>query len=69
MKHLMYSFFMFCIICIFAFINSPPMIEKFTPKIRSFYRPIIRNTRIASEGFYNKISSNIHNLFRKIGIM
>jgi len=65
----MYSIFMFCIICIFAFINSPPLIEKFTPKIRSFYRHIDRNTRIVSQGFYNKISSNIHNLFRKFGIM
>jgi hypothetical protein len=69
MKHLMYCFFLFLIICIFAFINSSPQVEKFTPKIREFYRPIIRNTRIAGEGFYNKTSSNMSNLFRKFGIM
>jgi len=69
MEHLVYSFLLLCIICTFAFINSSPPIENFTPKIRSFYRPIVRNTRIASEGFYNKTSSSIHNLFRKFGIM
>jgi hypothetical protein len=44
-------------------------VEHFTPKIREMYRPIVRNTRILSEGFYNKTSSNISNLFRKFGIM
>lgn len=63
MEHLVYSFLLLCIICTFAFINSSPPIENFT------YRPIVRNTRIASEGFYNKTSSSIHNLFRKFGIM
>ena len=43
--------------------------EGFTPKIRAFYRPIVRKTRIVGEGFYNKTSSKMNNLFRKFGIM
>jgi hypothetical protein len=69
MKHLLYICFLFLIIGSFAFINSSPQIETFTPKIRAFYRPIVRNTRIVGEGFYNKTSSNMSNLFRKFGIM
>ena len=69
MKHLLYACFLFLIVCSFAFINSSPRVESFTPKIRAFYRPIMRNTRIAGEGFYNKTSSNMSNLFRKFGIM
>ena len=74
MKHIAYSFGMFIIIFIFAFINSTTTttttpIENFTPKIRAFYRPIIRNARISSEGIYTKSSSNINNLFRKAGIV
>ena len=69
MKHLLYACFLFLIVCSFAFINSSPHVESFTPKIRAFYRPIMRNTRIAGEGFYNKTSSSMSNLFRKFGIM
>lgn len=69
MKHLLYICFLFLIIGGFAFINSSPQVENFTPKIRAFYRPIVRNTRIAGEGFYNKTSSNMSNLFRKFDIM
>jgi hypothetical protein len=69
MKHLLYICFLFLIIGSFAFINSSPQVENFTPKIRAFYRPIVRNTRIVGEGFYNKTSSNMSNLFRKFGIM
>jgi len=69
MKHLLYICFLFLIIGSFAFINSSPKVENFTPKIRAFYRPILRNTRIVGEGFYNKTSSNMSNLFRKFGIM
>jgi hypothetical protein len=43
--------------------------ENFTPAIREFYRPYVRNARIMSEGFYGTQSSNMSNLFRKFGIL
>ena len=52
-----------------AYYNTLSSIEPFTPLIKEMYRPIVRNTRIISEGFYNKTTSNISNLFRKFGIM
>jgi hypothetical protein len=69
MKYFIYNFLYFLIIIIFAYVNSLNDIENFTPNIRELYRPIIRNTRIISEGFYNKTTSNISNIFRKFGIM
>jgi len=69
MKYLLYNCFFLLVIIIFAYVNSLHTIEKFTPKIREFYRPVIRRARVVGEGFYNKTSSNITNLFRKFGIM
>jgi hypothetical protein len=69
MKYFIYNCFFVILIIIFAYINSLHNVESFTPKIREIYRPIVRNTRIIGEGFYNKTSSNINNLFRKFGIM
>ena len=69
MKHLLYYSFLFLIIILFAYSNSLHNIEQFTPNLRAFYRPIVRKTRIVGEGFYNKTSANISNLFRKFGLM
>ena len=69
MKHLIYICFFFLIVIIFAYINSLHNVENFTPKIIEMYRPYVRNARIISEGLYNNHSTNISNLFRKIGIM
>lgn len=69
MKYFLYNCSFLLIIIIFAYINSLHNIENFTPKIREFYRPIVRRARVIGEGFYNKTSSNISNLFRKFGIM
>jgi hypothetical protein len=73
MKYLIYYCMFFCIVLLFAYINTNQAIiqqkEAFTPKIRELYRPYIRNARIISEGFYEKHSTNISNLFRKFGIM
>jgi hypothetical protein len=69
MKHLIYNCLLVLIVIIFAYVNSLHCVEHFTPKIREIYRPIVRNTRIVGEGFYNKTTSNISNLFRKFGIM
>ena len=65
----MYNCFFFIIVLIFAYINSMHISETFTPNIKQFYRPYIRNTRIISENFYNKHTNNIQNLFRKFGII
>jgi hypothetical protein len=69
MKNLIYNCFLFLIIFIFAYINSLHTVESFSPKINEIYRPYVRNARIIGEGFYNRSSSNISNLFRKFGIM
>ncbi len=44
--------------------------ETFLPKIvKETYRPIERNIRKSYEGFYDKTSTDISNLFRKFGIL
>jgi hypothetical protein len=69
MKYILYSCFLFLIILFFSYNNSLHSVENFTPKIRQMYRPIIRNTRLVTENFYNKNASNISNLFRKFSII
>ena len=76
MKGSKYIYFLFLLIFLLVFlllveyVNSLHKVEEsFTPKIREMYRPVIRKTRIIGEGFYNKSSSNISNLFRKFQIM
>jgi hypothetical protein len=43
--------------------------------IGEYYRPVIRNTRLTAEGFYNKVTDNvnecnrgINNFFARIGL-
>ena len=44
--------------------------EGFVPKIiKETYRPLERNIKRNFEGFYDKSSTNISNLFRKFGIL
>lgn len=69
MKYFLYNSILVIIILLFSYYNTLSSIEPFTPLIKEMYRPIVRNTRIISEGFYNKTTSNISNLFRKFGIM
>ena len=69
MKHLLYNCFLFLLVILFAYSNSLHNVDGFTPGVRAFYRPIVRRTRMVGEGFYNKTSTNISNLFRKFGIM
>jgi hypothetical protein len=59
------------IIFIFAFISSSNITDKesFTPKIREFYRPHIRNARSTYTSYYNVTVSHVSNIFRKFGIM
>jgi hypothetical protein len=74
MKYLLYYCFLFLIIIFFAYINSRSK-EPFTSVITGFYRPIIRNGRLAAEGIYNKTTDhvnktnrNINNFFARIRI-
>ena len=70
MKYWIYNCILLLIIFVFAYNNSYTVVtEDFTPKIRETYRPIVRNVRLGAEGFYNKHSSNMSNLFRRFGIM
>ena len=77
MKYFIYNCFFIIIVLFFAYINTLQELyekkekekEAFTPKIRQLYRPYLRNARIISEGLYNNHSTNISNLFRKVGIM
>jgi hypothetical protein len=44
--------------------------EAFVPKIvKETYRPLERNIRRNFEGFYDRSSTDISNLFRKFGIL
>ena len=71
MNYWIYNCILIIIIIVFAYNNSFVAIptESFTPNIREMYRPAIRNLRLGANGFYNKHSSNLHNLFRKNGII
>jgi len=69
MKFILYYIFLAAIILFFSYLNSLHSTESFTPYINGMVRPVVRNTRIIGEGFYNKTSSNISNLFRKFGLL
>ena len=70
MKYWIYNFILLILIITLAY-NSFLMsvTEEFTPKMREIYRPVVRNARLGAEGFYNKHSSNMSNLFRRFGLM
>jgi|Laugresbdmm110sn_1035088.scaffolds.fasta_scaffold69780_2 hypothetical protein len=71
MKYLLYICVFILIILFFSYMNSKPK-EPFTSGVRGFYRPIIRRTRLAAEGFYNntkdRISTNMDSLFTTFGL-
>ncbi len=73
MKYFIYNCIFIIIVLFFAYINTKQAEKKekeaFTPGINGFVRPHIRNVRKLSEGFYQKHTSDISNLFRKFGIM
>jgi len=69
MKYIIYYCFFVIIIVTFAYFNSLQDVESFTPIIREFYRPYIRNARVFGEGIYGKQKIFISNLFRKFGLM
>jgi hypothetical protein len=70
MKYLIYNCILIIIIIAFALNNNDNIIlENFTPKIREMYRPLVRNARLGSEYVYNKHSSNMSNLFRRVGLL
>lgn len=70
MKYWIYNFILIIIIIAFALNNNDnTILENFTPKIREMYRPLVRNARLGAEDVYNKHSSNMSNLFRRVGLL
>lgn len=70
MKYWIYNFILIIIIIVFALNNNGnTILENFTPKIREMYRPLVRNARLGAHGIYNKHSSNMSNLFRRVGLL
>ena len=69
MKHFVYNCFLLLLVISFAYINSSPHVDGFTPRVRAFYRPVVRRARIVGEGFYSKTSTNLSTLFRRFGIL
>jgi hypothetical protein len=56
-------------VILFFSIKQENIEEGFTPKIRSLYRPHIRNLRIYSETFTNKYSTNyLISILKKMGL-
>jgi hypothetical protein len=49
-------------------INNTNYEEGFTPRIREFYRPYIRDARFASEKHYTNTTNNIDKLFKRFGL-
>ena len=72
MKRILYNSIsiLFVIIILYCVFSQNTYKETFIPKIvKENYRPIERNLRKTYEGFYDKTSTNISNLFRKFGIL
>jgi uncharacterized protein YxeA len=72
MKKIIYNLlsFLLIIIIITSFLSKNVYQESFVPKIiKENYRPIHRRLRSNYEGFYNKSSQNISNIFKKFGII
>ena len=69
-KYLYISIILFLLTIIFTSALKKNYQESFVPKnIKQVYRPLERNVRKNVEGFYNKTSTHISNLFRKFGIL
>jgi len=72
MKYLLYYCFFILIVLIFAYINSMPTQEPFTPEVRAYYRPIVRTTRLAAEQFQNKVTEkftgSLSSLSKSLGL-
>lgn len=69
-KFIYNSAFLLLIIILGCIFTNNSYEEAFVPKIvKETYRPIQRNIKKNFEGFYDKSSTNISNLFRKFGIL
>ena len=68
-NHVFLYLFFILIIVMCSYYNSSNYHEGFTPHLRKIYRPYLRNTRIYTEGFYNKTKTNITNLFKRFEII
>jgi hypothetical protein len=69
-KYIYISLIVVSLIIIFTSALKNKYQESFVPKnLKQVYRPLERNVRKKYEGFYNKSSTDISNLFRKFGIL
>ena len=76
MKYFLYIFFLILIILFFAYINSKSK-EPFIAKMNElYYRPIVRNSRLTIEGFYEKMSQQVNSnnrymnkIFANLGVV
>ena len=72
MNKIIYNVFLIILIIliVYSLFSNLTYKEAFVPKIlKETYRPIERNFRATYEGFYDKTSTDISNLFRKFGIL
>ena len=67
MKYLLYYLLFIVIILSFAYINTIPQQESFTPNVRAYYRPIIRRTRLATESFKTKVTNTFEGFKKGLG--
>ena len=67
MKYILYYLLFVVIILIFAYINSQHKKEQFTPNIRGYVRPIIRDTRLATESFKTSLSNSFDSFKKRLG--
>jgi hypothetical protein len=67
MKYLLYYLLFIVIILCFAYINTLPQQESFTPNVRAYYRPIVRRTRLATESFKTKVTNTFEGFKKQLG--
>ena len=69
MKYIYIYLVLICIILFFAYKNSQiiEIKESFHPYIRQWYRPVIRNTRLYTNKWYQNINERLNRFWRKIG--
>ena len=65
-------FLLLLIILFFSYYNSlhsSAVEEGFTPHIRRFYRPYVRQARIFKNKVYDSMEENVNRLLRKMGLV
>ena len=68
MNYLLIYFLLILIILFFSYYNSLNQQENFTPHIRRFYRPYLRQARMLKESFYDRTKEHVNRILRKTGL-